>query len=81
MKGFPRQLNCIHLLKSKIESIIIRACKIARSKVHSLHPVGVNSSQINPVVSAKIRKRIVRPSSLYSSELWTDTFIIKKDQY
>lgn len=63
----------------KSDRLVERACKFARSEFHSLHPVGVNNSQINPVVSAKIWKRIVLPSSLFSCELWTD--LTKKDQY
>lgn len=70
--------GCLLQANLKSDRLLERACKNARSKIHSLHPVGVNNSQINPAVSAKIWKRIVLPSSLYSCELWTD--ITKKDQ-
>lgn len=39
-------------LKSDI--LVEQACKNARSKMRSLRPVGVNNSQINPVVLTKI---------------------------
>ena len=55
----------------KCEKLTDRVCKIARSKIHSLYPIGVNCFQIHPIVSAKIWKRIVLPSAFYSCELWT----------
>lgn len=66
--------GCLLQANLKSDRLVERACKNA---IHSLYPVGVNNSQINPVVSAKIWKRIVLPSSLYSCELWTD--LTKKD--
>lgn len=50
----------------KCDRLEDRAFKNARSTIHSLHPFGDTNTWIIPVVSAKIWKRIVRPSSLYS---------------
>lgn len=50
----------------KCDRLEDRAFKNARSTIHSLHPFGDTNTWFIPVVSAKIWKRIVRPSSLYS---------------
>lgn len=51
------------------DRLVERVCKIARSKIHSLHPVGVNNSKISKAVSGTIwgKKR----SSIFSLFVWT----------
>lgn len=50
--------GCLLQANLKSDRLVERACKNARSKTHSLHPVGVYNSQINPAVSAKIWKKL-----------------------
>ena len=45
----------------------VPAYKSARSKIHKLYKAGL----LFPVVSTKIRKRVILPSALYVCQIWT----------
>jgi hypothetical protein len=62
--------GCLLQGNLKSDKLTERVYKAARSKIHSLYSIGVNNSDIHPVVSTKIWKRIVLPSAFYSCEIW-----------
>lgn len=59
-----------YILQSNIkcDKLTERVCKTTRSKIHYLYSIGVNDSEIHPVVSSKIWKRVVLLS--YFCEIW-----------
>lgn len=59
-----------YILQSNIkcDKLTERVCKTTRSKIHYLYSIGVNDSEIHPVVSSKILKRVVFLS--FFCEIW-----------
>ena len=57
--------GCLLQENLKADKLIERACKNARTRIHSLYKIGLNSFQLSPVISTKIWKRVVLPSALY----------------
>lgn len=63
--------GCLLQANVKTDTLTERMSKAARSKINLLYSIGDNNSDIHPVVSAKIWKRVVLPSALYSCEIWS----------
>ena len=63
--------GCLLQENLKADKCYERVFKSARSKIHSLYKVGLNSFQLSPVVCTTISKRVVLPTALYACELWS----------
>lgn len=62
--------GCILQSNIKCDKLTERVCKTRRSKIHYLYSIGVNDSEIHPVVSSKIWKRVVLLFYFYFCEIW-----------
>lgn len=79
-------IYAVCLLQANIKSdrLLERACKNAKSKIHSFNSVGANNSLSHPVLSGKKWKRNVLlsicalPSSLYSCSSFFSLVMTKR---
>ena len=49
-----------------------RACANARRTISSLKDIGLKAGKLNPAVCANVWRRVIIPSALYGSELWSN---------